>query len=452
MKFEPRPWQKPMMSHILDLRRCNLWSPMGSGKTSAVSTALDVLRFTSSNFFPILVLAPLRVARGVWPAEIRNFDHLKYLRVSPIVGDAEERLRALKVGADVYTMNYENLPWLVDKAFPFRTVIADESTRLKNFRLRQGGIRAAALAQVARKTDRWVNLTGTPSPNGLKDLWGQQWFVDFGQRLGNSWTAFKERWFDYDQYTMELSPKSFAESQIIGALKDCTLSIEMKDYIDIKDPIVSNVYVELPDKCKKQYKELERAMYVRLAEQVELTALNAAALTTKCLQFAAGAVYHTEDKQYAIVHDQKLDALESIVEETGGANLMVFYWWKHDLERIKKRFKWAREIRTNQDEKDWNEGRIHLGLAHPMSAGHGLNLQHGGNRIVWFSKWWSLETYAQANERLGPLRQMQSGYNRSVFHYHITVRGTVDELVDERLQSKAAVQDILIRAMKGGKR
>jgi SNF2 family DNA or RNA helicase len=449
MKFEPRPWQKPMMSHLLDKRRCNLWAPMGSGKTSAVLTALDVLRFTGGNFFPVLVLAPLRVARGVWPAEIRQFDHLQDLRVSPIVGDADQRLRALKVGADVYTMNYENLPWLVEKGFPFRTVIADESTRLKNFRLRAGGIRAAALAQVARKTDRWINLTGTPSPNGLKDLWGQQWFVDFGQRLGNTWTSFKDRWFDYNQYTMEVAPKAFAESEIIGRLKDCTLSIDMKDYIKLQDPISNTVYVELPEKCRKQYKELEKQMFTQLACGAEINAQTAATLTTKCMQFAAGAVYHGDGKSYAIVHDQKLEALESIVEETAGANLVVCYWFRHDAERILKRFKHARRLESAQDVQDWNEGRIPMFLVHPLSAGHGLNLQHGGHHMVHYTKWWSLEAYAQVNERIGPLRQLQSGFERPVYHYHITVGGTVDELVAERLETKANIQDILLKAMKG---
>ena len=452
MKFEPRPWQKPMMSHLIDKRRCNLWSPMGSGKTSAVLTAMDVLRFCGSNLFPALTLAPKRVAQGVWPAEVRQFDHLSGLRVSPIMGDADQRRRALRVGADMYTINYENIPWLVEECgskWPFKFVVADESTRLKNFRLRQGGIRAAALAQVARKTDRWINLTGTPSPNGLIDLWGQQWFIDFGQRLGNTMSAYKDRWFDYNQYNMESTPKAFAESQIIEALKDCTLSIDMKDYIKLQDPISSTVYVELPEKCRKQYKELEKQMFTQLACGAEINAQTAATLTTKCMQFAAGAVYHGDGKSYAIVHDQKLEALESIVEETAGANLVVCIWFRHDAERIQKRFKHARRLESAKDVQDWNEGRIHMFLVHPQSAGHGLNLQHGGHHIVHYTKWWSLEAYAQVNERLGPLRQLQAGFNRSVYHYHIQVRNTVDELVTERLETKADIQAILLKAMKG---
>lgn len=450
MIYVPRPWQKPMTSFVLGQRRCNLWADMGAGKTSAILTALEVLRFTNSSFFPVLVLAPKRVARGVWPDEIRNFEHLQHLRVSPIVGDADARLRALKVGADVYTMNYENLPWLCDKAFPFRTVIADESTRLKNFRLRNGGVRAHALSHVARKTDRWVNLTGTPTPNGLKDLWGQQWFVDFGQRLGNTYTAFMDRWFATNQYTMEVAPKEFAESQIITALKDCTLSIQLKDWMDIKEPVVNYVDVELPAKCVKQYKELEKEMFTRINEHIEIDAQTAAALSTKCLQFAAGAVYYGENGAYTVVHDEKLDALESVIEETSGANLCVFYWWKHDKDRILKRFKNARVIHNKKDEDDWNAGKIELGLLHPQSAGHGLNLQHGGHHICHFSRWWSLEANQQANERLGPIRQMQSGYDRLVYHHLIRVKGTIDMLVDTRLKGKASVQQLLKDAMKGG--
>lgn len=447
MIFVPRKWQHPMISHILECRRGNLWADMGSGKTSAVLTALDVLRFTSSNFFPALAIAPLRVARGVWPQEPREWDHLRHLRVSPIIGDAVQRKRALTVEADMYTINYENLQWLVDTGYwPFRTIIADESTRLKNFRLRQGGVRAAALAQVARKTDRWINLTGTPSPNGLIDLWGQQWFVDFGQRLGNTFTAFKERWFESNQYSHEVTPKTFAQEQIIKAIKDCTLNIDMRDYIDLKAPIVNTVFVDLPEKLMKQYRELERVMFLKLACGNDINAQTAAALTTKCLQFAAGAVYYDGDS-YALVHDVKIEALESIVAETNGANLLCAYWWKHDLERIKKRFKHARLIKTKADEDDWNSGKIAMGLVHPMSAGHGLNLQYGGHHIVHFSKWWALEVFQQVNERLGPLRQLQAGFDRPVYHHHITVRNTVDEQVMDRLDGKGTVQEILRRAM-----
>lgn len=452
MKFEARPWQKPMISHIINHKRCNLWADMGSGKTSATLTAFSILQLAGSNFFPALVLAPKRVARDVWPAEREKFDSLDNMRVAPVVGDTATRIRALQRDVPIYSINYENIPWLVEyfgSKWPFKGVIADESTKLKNYRSRQGGKRAAALATVAAKTNRWVNLTGTPSPNGLKDLWGQAWFLDFGERLGKTYTAFKQRWFDQNAYSPgeELTPKEHAENQIIEKLRDITLTIQMKDWVDLREPIINTIYVDLEADLMKQYRELERKMFVQLTSEVELTAMSAAALTTKCLQFAGGAAYH-DGSNWTTVHDAKLDALEEIIEETAGANLVVFYQYKHDLARILRRFPHAREFRGPQDEKDWNEGRIQLLLAHPQSAGHGLNLQFGGNRIVWFNLWWNLETYLQANERLGPVRQMQSGFDRPVFQYHIVARRTIEEDVLERLATKRSVQDILLDAMK----
>lgn len=423
---------------------------MGSGKSAATLTALEILNMAGSNFFPALILAPLRVARDVWPIEGKKWDHLKKVKIVPVVGTAEDRIRALHSKADVYAMNYENAGWLVEicgEKWPFKTVIADESTKLKNFRLRAGGKRAAALASVARKTHRWINLTGTPAPNGLKDLWGQTWFLDEGARLGKTWTAFKQRWFDYDPYSEELTPKACAQEQIQTALSDITLTIQMKDWVDLKQPVFHPVYVNMPEDVRKQYKKLEKEMFVELLNDIELTALTAAAKTTKCLQFASGAAYH-DGKNWVEVHVAKLDALEEIIEETAGANLLLAYWWKHDLERILKRFPHARQLKTKQDEDDWNNGKISLLLAHPQSAGHGLNLQHGGHHIVFFSDWWNLEARLQIIERIGPVRQMQSGFDRPVYIHQIMTQGTLDESVLERHTGKAEVQSILMSAMK----
>ncbi len=378
MNFTPRPWQQPMIEFIANTRRANLWADMGSGKTSAVLTVLDLLQMCGSSFFPALVLAPLRVARDVWPADMQKWDHLSRMTISAIIGSESERMKALHTPADVYTINYENIPWLVEACgtkWPFLTIVADESTRLKSFRLKGGAKRAAALAQVSRKTQRWLNLTGTPSPNGLKDLWGQNWFVDNGQRLGHSWTDFKQRWFDYDPYTQGLEPKKHAADEIYAALRDVTLSIQMKDWIDLKDPIPVPTYVTLTPELMRQYKKLEKEMFVTLENDIELTAMSAAAKSTKCLQFCAGAAYYDDAKNWTDVHSGKLDALDSIIEETAGANLLIAYWWKHDAERIKKRFPQARILKTKKDEDDWNAGKIPLLLAHPQSAGHGLNLQ-----------------------------------------------------------------------------
>ena len=423
---------------------------MGGGKTSAVLTALDILHLAGSNFLPALVLAPLRVARDVWPYETAEWEHLKGFSIAPIIGTERERRYALHRKATIYTMNYENIPWLIEQCgdrWPFQTVIADEATRLKNYRVRKGGERSTALAKILRKTHRWVNLTGTPSPNGLKDLWGQNFFIDEGERLGRTYTDFKDRWFTYNPYSRALTPKEHAEKQIYDRLRDVTLSVDLRDYCDIKDPFVKPVYVDLPRAVMEKYKELEIELEVQLNKDEKLTALTAAALSTKCLQFAAGAAYHSPDK-WAHIHDEKILALESIVAETAGAPLLVAYWWRHDAERILKAFPKARVLKTKKDEDDWNKGRIEMLLVHPQSAGHGLNLQHGGHHLIFLSMWWNLEYNQQVMERIGPVRQMQSGYDRMVYHYYIIARNTVDEQVMERNTEKAEVQTLLLNAMK----
>jgi SNF2 family DNA or RNA helicase len=449
MIFIPRPWQKPMIDAIVSTRRLNLWAPMGSGKTSAVLTAFHTLDLCGSNFFPVLVIAPLRVARDVWTQEGQEWDHLKGMKIVPIIGDVSERRRAIHTKADVYTINYENIPWLVEEwgdKWPYLSIVADESTKLKGFRLRVGTKRAAALAQISRKTQRWINLTGTPSPNGLQDLWGQNWFVDYGQRLFRTWTDFKHELFDYNEWTRELSPKKHTQGFIQEKLSDVTLTVDLSDYMKIEKPVSIPVYVRLSEKLMAQYRQLEEELFVSLSENVQLIALTGAAKTTKCLQFCAGAAYH-EDGKWTEIHDLKLDALESIIEETAGANLLVAYWWKHDLDRLKKRFSKIRELKTKKDENDWNAGKIHLMAVHPMSVGHGLSLQHGGHHIVRFSSWWNLELHQQILERIGPIRQMQSGYDRLVYDYNIIIKDTVDEDVKDRHATKKETQDILMDAM-----
>jgi SNF2 family DNA or RNA helicase len=450
MKFTEREWQKLIKNFVLDHNRCNIWADMGSGKTSATLSALEILMLCGSSFFPALILAPLRVARDVWPAEIRKWDHLNYLRISPIIGDAADRRRALHRDADIYAINYDNIPWLIEQCkdeWKFKIVIADESTKLKGYRSRQGTKRSHALATIARKTHRWVNLTGTPAPNGLKDLWGQNWFLDFGDRLGRTWTDYSTNYFDQDRYTNTLTPKKEAQDQIQKKLADITLTVQMKDFIDLREPVYNQIDITLPADRMREYRKLERDMFVTLQNEVELTAMSAAAKTTKCLQFAAGAAY-TAPGQWTEIHNTKLDALEEIVEETAGANLLVAYWWKHDAARILKRFPQARLLRTKKDVDDWNAGRIAMALAHPQSAGHGLSLQDGGHHIVYFSDWWNFETHAQIMERIGPTRQMQSGYDRPVYIHNIVVKNTLDEEVVLRHSSKADTQQILMDAMK----
>jgi len=451
VKFEPRPYQRDIVNYTLEHERCSAWSFMGSGKTISVLTMLDYLYRFGYESRPTLVLAPLRVARSVWPAEAKKWDHLD-LEVSAIVGTESERLVALKRDVPVFSCNYENLPWLISHTknqWPFAAIVADESTRLKGHRLNSGGIRAQALGRVAHspKVKRWINLTGTPSPNGLIDLWGQQWFVDRGARLGLTFTAFQNRWFRQHPSGYGHVATEWAQEQIQAALADCCLTVDAKDYFDLEEPIVTDVTVDLPPKAMKLYRQMEQEMYIEL-NGAGVEAFNSASMTMKCLQLANGAIYNQDASRWDEVHDAKLDALGEIIEEAAGEPLIVCYQFKHDLARIKARFKKARELRTAGDEAAWNRGEIPLLVLHPESAGHGLNLQDGGNRIVFFGHWWSLEPYQQVIERIGPVRQMQSGHQRNVFVYHILARNTLDREVMLRRKTKASVQDLLLAAMK----
>ncbi|MBI6549904.1 SNF2-related protein [Xenorhabdus lircayensis] len=455
--FTPRPYQNLIINHELDIPRGNVWAGMGMGKTVATLTALEDLYMAGSETQPTLVLAPLRVARSTWPDEADKWDHLHNIDIQPIVGSVKERREALKnTNASVFTTNYDNLVWLVEtlgNKWPFATVIADESTRLKSFRLRKGGKRAAALAKVAhRYVRRWVNLTGTPSPNGLIDLWGQAWFVDQGERLGRTYNAFTSRWFNHirfpGQHWVKLEPWPFAQQQIQSALNDVTIALDAADWFDIEEPVHNVLRVELPPKVHQQYQAMEKELFVEL-DSIGVEALNAASKTIKCLQIASGALYTDENGTWQELHDAKLQALDSIITEASGMPVLVAYHWKHDLARLLKAFPRGRHLDADpQTLRDWNAGKIPVMFAHPASAGHGLNLQDGGNILVFFSHWWDLEQYQQIIERIGPTRQAQAGYHRPVFIHHIIATRTMDERVMERRNSKREVQDILLEAMK----
>lgn len=455
--FTPREYQQSAIAHLLDVPRGAVWAGMGMGKTVSTLTALDILEITEPG--PALVLAPLRVAASTWPDEAGKWAHLRNVEVSAVVGTPEARRAALKRPATIYATNYDNLPWLVEyfgDKWPFRKVVADESTRLKSFRLRQGGVRAHALARVAHcKVDRFIELTGTPSPNGLQDLWGQAWFLDKGVRLGRSFEAFKARWFQSiqvgsDRHAVRLEPLPFAQEQIEDRMRDLCLSLDARDYFDISDPIVNVIRVELPAKARRLYKEMEREMFLQLSCGTEVEAFNAASKTIKCLQLANGAIY-TDDTCSAFVeiHDAKLQALEDVIEEAAGMPVLVAYHFKSDLARLRRAFPKGRTLdKDPQTIRDWNAGKIPVLFAHPASAGHGLNLQDGGNILAFFGHWWDLEQFQQIIERIGPTRQAQAGHNRPVFIHHIVAADTVDELVITRRESKREVQDLLLDAMK----
>lgn len=451
LEFKPHGYQNLIIQFIQATKRCAVWAGMGLGKTSSTLTALEELDQVET-VYPVLVLAPLRVAKTTWPQEVRKWKHLRHLQVMPICGNLQERQAALRVRVPIYTTNYEQLPWLVETLgdkWPFKTVIVDESTNLKGFRLRQGTQRAKALARVAHtRVKRIILLTGTPSPNGLNDLWGQMWFVDSGARLGRTYDGFKQRWFSpsYDGYGVVA--KDTAQEQIQAALRDVCITIDAADWFDLQAPIVNHIKVDLPPKARQLYKEMEMKMFMEL-EGEPIEALNAAAKTMKCLQIANGAAYLEGGVEWKMIHDEKIAALEEIVEEAGGMPVLVAYHFKSDLARLQKAFPDGRVLDSSPGTIDaWNAGEIPLLFAHPASAGHGLNLQDGSNILAFFSVNWNLEEHQQIIERIGPVRQMQAGHKRPVFLHFILAADTVDEMILERLETKRDVQDILLAAMK----
>lgn len=453
MVFTPRPYQRYMIAHMIRHTRCAIWAGMGMGKTSACLLYLTYLSLYDPS--KILVIAPLRVARDVWPVEITKWEAFQHLSCSPIVGNLEERRNALRKDVDIYTVNYENLQWLVDtvgKQWPWRTVILDESTRVKSFRLRQGGKRARALAKMAwTKIEGIIELTGTPSPNGLLDLWGQLWFLDKGERLCRTYTAYCTKYFKYvHPNSFALIPTDFATDAIADKVKDICMSLRAIDWFDLKKPIRCKVPVFLTSEHRKKYNTFQTTMYMRLHDGKEVTASFAAALSMKSLQYVNGAMYTEEGgTAWTEVHKLKIEALSSIIEEMPGENIIVAYNFKSDLSRLKRHFTKGRHLDQNPETlKNWNAGLIPLLFVHPASAGHGLNMQQGGRIIVFFGHSWNLEHREQVIERIGPVRQLQAGYNRAVYIYDIYAHDTVDDLVLLRHESKKSTQDILLDAAK----
>lgn len=463
--YKPHAYQRVIEDYQFEKNRCAIWAFMGAGKTVASLTALDKMHICGIENAPALICAPLRVAQSTWPDEAAKWEHLRGMEVQPITGSEDERVKALRNDhASAFSINYENIPWLIEKLagkFPFSRVWADESTKLKGFRLRQGTQRSRSLASVAHtKATGFHELTGTPSPNGLKDLWGQAWFLDQGARLGRTFDSFKQRWFQMSFDGYSLDPLPFAQEQIQEKLKDICLSLNAADYFDLKEPIETKIYVDLPPAARQRYREMERKMFTEI-EGLPVNALNAAARTNKCLQLANGAAYIDEDvtddnninaRRWRKVHDAKIDALEDIIEEAAGMPVLVAYNFKSDCARLLAAFTRGRVLDKNpQTIRDWNAGKIPVLFAHPASAGHGISLQDGGNILVFFGCTWDLEQHAQIQERIGPVRQLQSGYSRNVFHYYIIARDTVDEDVLARLKTKRAVQDILLDALRYGR-
>jgi SNF2 family DNA or RNA helicase len=444
MNFSPHNYQAYAIDYIETHPIAAVLLDMGLGKTVISLTAIADLLFDSFEAHRILVVAPLRVARDTWPAEIKKWEHLKHLTYAVAVGSVKERKSALMTGADITIINRENLGWLIDSSgfeWNYDMVIIDELSSFKNHQSK----RFKALMKVRSKVKRIIGLTGTPSSNGLMDLWAEFKLLDFGERLGRFITHYRSNYFIPDKRNGEIiysyKPMPYAEDAIYRKISDITISMKSTDHLQMPELITSQYEVQLSESEEQRYEELKADFILELPEG-EITAANAASLTGKLSQLANGAIYD-DDGNILEFHDRKLDALEDIIESANGKPLLVAYWFKHDLQRIKKRFD-VREIKTSKDIVDWNNGDIPVAVIHPASAGHGLNLQAGGSTLIWFGLTWSLELYQQTNARLW--RQGQT--SGTVVIEHIITKGTIDEKILKALSLKEVSQNALIDAVK----
>lgn len=444
MNFSPHNYQSYAIDYIETHPVAAVLLDMGLGKTVISLTAIADLLFDSFEAHRILVIAPLRVARDTWPAEISKWQHLKHLTYAVAVGTVKERKAALSAGADITIINRENLGWLIDSSgyeFDYDMVIIDELSSFKNHKSK----RFQSLMKVRPKVKRIIGLTGTPSSNGLMDLWAEFKLLDFGERLGRFITHYRNNYFIPDKRNGEIiysyKPMPYAEDAIYRKISDITISMKSTDHLQMPELITSQYEVQLSEDEEQRYEELKADFILELPEG-EITAANAASLTGKLSQLANGAIYDDEGNIVEF-HDRKLDALEDIIESANGKPLLVAYWFKHDLQRIKKRFD-VREIKTSKDIIDWNNGDIPVAVIHPASAGHGLNLQAGGSTLIWFGLTWSLELYQQTNARLW--RQGQS--SGTVVIEHVITKGTIDERILKALSLKEVSQNALIDAVK----
>lgn len=452
MIYHPHDYQKYSIEFVKTHPVAALLLSMGLGKTSTTLTALDDLLFDSFEIHKVLVIAPLRVTK-VWLDEVKKWNHLNYLRCSLVVGTEQERKRALWANADIYIINRENVQWLIDESgipFDFDTLVVDELSSFKNFKTK----RFKSLMKVRPMVKRVIGLTGTPTSNGLMDLWSEFKLLDQGKRLGRFITNYRDQYFRPDkrngQVIFSYKPLPFAEDAIYDKISDITISMKANDYLNMPELISNHVEVEMSEKEMKVYKELKDELVITLDDE-DVTASNAASLSNKLTQMANGAIY-LDNHESAIIHDRKLDALEDLIEAQCGKPVLVAYWFKHDLERIENRLEELKinfkEIRTDASIEDWNKGNIEVGLIHPASAGHGLNLQEGGSTLIWFGLTWSLELYEQTNARL--YRQGQK--DRCVVIEHIVTKGTIDEQIIKTLEEKDKSQSRLIDAVKANLR
>ncbi|MDH4615083.1 DEAD/DEAH box helicase [Listeria innocua] len=443
MKYKPHEYQSYATEFILSHPISAVFLEMGLGKSVITLSAIFDLCLDSFLVCKVLVIAPLRVARDTWPAEIKKWDHLKGLSYSVAVGTEKERIDALKKQSTLYIINRENVDWLVHKSgipFHFDMVVIDELSSFKSY----GAKRFKSLLKVRPSVKRIVGLTGTPSSNGLMDLWAEFRILDLGQRLGRYISHYRNTYFKPDKRNAQIifsyKPLPGAEDEIYKQISDITISMKSTDYLKMPEYVSNEVFVTLSEKEWKVYSDFKEDMVANLGDE-EIDAVNAAVLSGKLLQMANGAVYDSENKAH-VIHDKKLDALEDLIEGANGKPVLVAYWYKHDLERIKDRFP-VKQIQSSKDIEDWNDGKIPIAVIHPASAGHGLNLQSGGSTLIWFGLTWSLELYQQTNARL-----YRQGQKDTVIVHHIITKNTIDEDVLLALTKKEKTQDALIDAVK----
>lgn len=447
MDFKAWDYQQFSINHVLENNSAGLFLDMGMGKTVSTLTAIDDL-LVLDEISKVLVIAPKRVAEDTWSTEVEKWDHLKDLRVSKILGTSKQRLEAIKEDADIYVISRDNVAWLVDNFFndwKWDMCVIDELSSFKS----NSAKRFKALRKVRPYFKRIVGLTGTPAPNSLIDLWPQMYLLDGGERLGKTITGYRDRYFKpgqrngYVVYNWNLREGS--EEQIQQKISDICISMKAKDYLVLPDRIDNRIEISLSAKAEQTYRALEKDLFMELDGQ-DITATNAAVLTNKLLQIANGAIY-SESKEIVEIHREKIDRLEEIIDTACGKPILVFYNFKHDYKRIaemldKNKITYQ-SLETSEDIAKWNNGEIQVVLLHPASAGHGLNLQYGGNIIVWFGLTWSLELYQQANARLH-----RQGQKETVIIHHLIAKGTVDEDVMKVLEDKESNQDALLEAVK----
>ena len=449
MRFNPHQYQQYCINRIISDKRLGLFLDMGLGKTITVLSAVVELKYNRFAVNKVLVIAPKKVAEGTWTREAGKWEHTKKLRVSKVLGSEKKRIRALCAAADIYVINRDNVCWLVDyyrNDWPFDMVVIDESSSFKSHKAK----RFKSLAAVLPKISRLVELTGTPSPNGIMDLWAQIYLLDEGQRLGKRFGGFRERYFDagarYNGVVFNYKLKQGSEASVLEAISDICVSMKAEDYLQLPDVVMDIIPVELDAKARKAYTEMERKAVLEIPDAEDISATTAAALSNKLLQLGNGAIYD-EDRNVHEVHNCKIEAFMELIEQLNGKSALVFYNYQHDLARLREALAKTdlrvRELKTPADEDAWNRGEIDVLLTHPASSAYGLNLQEGGNHVVWFGLNWNYELYTQANKRLH-----RQGQKEKVIIHHLVTTDSRDEDVMAALEKKDDVQQYVMDSLK----